>query len=168
MFMRPRIWLWVLFSGAIASLGVGAETAPKDSRHVVVVVVVWDGMRPDFVTAENTPTLWKLAREGVIFRDHHSVYFSATNVNGTGLATGMYPAHSGLIANLEFRPLIDSHRAIDVSIPPVVSKGDELSHGSYIAAPTVAELVQKDGGRSVVAASKTVGLLHDRALSLAH
>src|SRR3981081_4009908 len=132
--MRPRIWLWVLFSGAIASSAIGAETAPKDFRHVVVVV--WDGMRPEFVTAQNTPALWKLAREGVVFRDHHSVYFLATTVNGTALATGMYPAHSGLIANLEFRPLIDSHKPIDVSIPVVVGKGEELSRGNYIAAHT--------------------------------
>jgi hypothetical protein len=43
-----------------------------------------------------------------------------------------------------------------------VTKGDEVSNGNYIAAPTIAELVQKAGGRTVIAASKTVGLLHDR------
>jgi hypothetical protein len=74
----------------------------------------------------------------------------------------MYPAHTGLIANREFRPQIDSHKPIDVENPAVAAKGDELSHGNYIAAPTVAELVQKAGGRSVIAASKTVGLLHNR------
>ena len=37
------------------------------------------------------PTLWKLAHEGVVFRNHHAVYPSATNVNGTALVTGVYP-----------------------------------------------------------------------------
>jgi len=59
------------------------ETPSLDNRHVVVVV--WDGMRPDFVSEETTPTLWKLAREGVTFRNHHAVYPSATMVNGTAL-----------------------------------------------------------------------------------
>jgi hypothetical protein len=30
-----------------------------------VVVIVWDGMRPDFVSEETTPTLTRLARQGV-------------------------------------------------------------------------------------------------------
>src|SRR5207302_10177535 len=55
-----------------------------------VVVVVWDGMRRDMVSEKNTPTLWKLAQDGVTFRNHHSVYPSATNVNGTTMATGVY------------------------------------------------------------------------------
>jgi predicted AlkP superfamily pyrophosphatase or phosphodiesterase len=37
-----------------------------------VVVVVWDGMRPDFVTAETTPALCSLAKQGVTFRNHHA------------------------------------------------------------------------------------------------
>src|SRR6266704_4235556 len=74
------------FSILFASWGVfcapapGAE-GPNKSRHVVIVV--WDGMRPDFVSEQNTPALWKLAREGVTFRKHHAVYPSATMVNGT-------------------------------------------------------------------------------------
>jgi len=131
-----------------------------ESRHVVVVV--WDGMRPDFVTEENTPALWKLAKGGVVFRNHHAVYPSATNVNGAALATGDYPSHTGLIANHEFRPNIDNRKPVDVEEPHVVRKGDDLSAGKYVAAPTITELVQKSGGRSIIAASKTVGLLHDR------
>src|SRR4029077_8063937 len=129
-------------------------------RHVVVVV--WDGMRPDFVTEQNTPTLWKFAREGVTFRNHHAAYPSATMVNGTAIATGVYPGRSGVIANHVYRPDIDPHQAVDVELPPTVKKGDELSGGKYIAAPTIADLVQRAGARSVIAAAKTVGLLLDR------
>ena len=127
-----------------------------------VVVVVWDGMRPDFVSDQNTPALWKLAQNGVTFRNHHAVYLSATNVNGTAIATGVYPARSGLIANREFRPKIDNQNPIDVEAASAVKKGDELSGGKYIATPTVAELVERSGSRAVIAASKTVGLLHNR------
>ena len=75
------------------------------------------------------------------FRNHHSVYLSATNVNGTAISTGVYPSRSGIIANHEFRPKIDNRKPVDVENPRVVQKGDELSGGKYIAAPTVAELV---------------------------
>ena len=132
----------------------------KPQHHVMVVV--WDGMRPDFVTQQNTPTLWKLAREGVIFRNHHSVYPSATMVNGTAMMTGVYPGRSGIIANHVYRPDIDPNHAVDVELSPIVRKGDELSGGKYIAVPTIAELVQAAGARSLISAAKTVGLLLDR------
>src|SRR5438477_2126172 len=137
-----------------------AVETPKAERHVVVVV--WDGMRPDFLSQENTPALWKLANEGVVFRNHHAVYPSATNVNGTALVTGVYPGHSGLIANHDYRPEIDSKHSIDVEIPKVVEKGDELFDGKYISVSTMAELVRRAGGRTAIAAAKTVGLLLDR------
>ena len=153
------------FSILFASWGVfcapapGAEE-PNESRHVVIVV--WDGMRPDFVSEQNTPALWKLAREGVTFRNHHAVYPSATMVNGTAMVTGVYPGRNGITANHVYRPDIDPHHAVDVELSPVVNKGDDLSSGKYISVPTVAELVQRAGGGTVIAAAKTVGLLLDR------
>jgi predicted AlkP superfamily pyrophosphatase or phosphodiesterase len=138
-----------------------AADAPAKPEHHVVVVV-WDGMRPDFVTEQNTPTLWKLAREGITFRNHHAVYPSATMVNGTAMVTGVYPGKSGIIANHVYRPDIDPHHSIDVELPAVVKKGDEVSGGKYILVPTIAELVQHAGGRTVIASAKTVGLLLDR------
>jgi len=149
-------WFTVLAPGA---------QLPNQSRHAVVVV--WDGMRPDFISEEHTPALWKLAREGVTFRNHHSVYPSATMVNGTALVTGIYPGRNGIIANHVYRPDIDPKHAIDVELPAVVKKGDELSGGKYILVPTIAELVQRAGGRTVVASAKTVGLLLDRQAGVA-
>src|SRR6266571_4801726 len=151
----------ILFAswGVFCAPAPGAEE-PNKSRHVVIVV--WDGMRPDFVSEQNTPALWKLAREGVTFRNHHAVYPSATMVNGTAMITGVYPGRNGIIANHVYRPDIDLNHAIDVEIPPTVKKGDELSGGKYIAVPTIAELVQRAGGRTLIASAKTVGLLLDR------
>jgi predicted AlkP superfamily pyrophosphatase or phosphodiesterase len=163
--ITPRLELALLFAIAygLCRLASAAQES-NQSRHVVLVV--WDGMRPDFVSQENTPTLCKLAREGVIFRHHHAVYSSATMVNGTALVTGMYPGKSGIIANNEYRPEIDRQRSVYVEIPAVVKKGDELSGGKYIGCPTIAELVQKAGGRTAIASAKTVGLLLDRQAGL--
>jgi arylsulfatase A-like enzyme len=122
-------------------------------------------MRPDFVSEETTPTLWKLAREGVTFRNHHAVYPSATMVNGTALVTGVYPGKNGVIANYDYRPEIDRGRSISVENPTVVNRGDELSGGKYVAVPTITDLIQRAGGRTVIASAKTVGLLLDRHAS---
>lgn len=133
-----------------------------------VVLVIWDGMRPDFVNEKDTPTLWKLGKEGVVFRNHHSVYLSATNVNGTALVTGVYPEHSGIIANQEYRPEIDSKKIIGIETPEAVQKGDEISGGKHVAFPTIAETVRAAGRQTVTAVSKTVGLLQDRHLDPAN
>jgi arylsulfatase A-like enzyme len=153
--------LSVLFMIACGLCTPGSAAQVSNQSHHVVVVV-WDGMRPDFVSEQNTPTLWKLAHEGVTFRNHHSVYPSATMVNGTAIVAGVYPGKNGIIANHVYRPEIDPRHAIDVEIPAVVNKGDELSGGKYISVPTIAELVQRAGGRAVIASAKTVGLLLDR------
>jgi predicted AlkP superfamily pyrophosphatase or phosphodiesterase len=144
---------------SLDAMGLAADM-PRSDRHVVVVV--WDGMRPDFVSEKTTPTLWKLAREGVTFRNHHAVYPSATMVNGTALVTGVYPGKNGVIANYEYRPEIDRSRSINIESQAAVSRGDEVSGGKFISVPTITELVQRAGGRTVIASAKTVGLLLDR------
>src|SRR4051812_18883029 len=101
-----------------------AALAAGKARHVVVVV--WDGMRPDFVTEQNTPTLWQLARGGVTFRHHHPVYLSATEVNGTAISTGAYPAHDGILGNKEYRPEINPLTLTHTEELASVRKGDEL------------------------------------------
>jgi arylsulfatase A-like enzyme len=134
--------------------------SPPNDRHVVVLV--WDGMRPDFVTERNTPALWKLAHDGVTFRHHHSVYPTATNVNGAAIATGVYPNRNSLLANREYRPQIDPRNAFENGEPSIIKKGDEVSGGKYIASPTVAEIVRGAGRRTAIAGTKSVAFLHDR------
>ena len=134
-----------------------------EAHHVVVVV--WDGMRPDFVSEKHTPNLWKLAREGVTFRNHHAAYPSATVVNGTQIATGCYPSHSGIFANYVFRSEINPGKWIDAGVPEVVRKGDELSAGRYITKPTTAEILHRAGKRTAIAGTKYIALLQDRRAS---
>src|SRR5262249_30924807 len=91
-----------LFTSLLATFIAANLLAAGKAWHVVVVV--WDGMRPDFVSESNTPTLYKLAQQGVTFRNHHPVYVCTTEVNGTALATGVYPEQSTIIGNKEYRP----------------------------------------------------------------
>jgi len=75
-----------LFTALVSVFAAADLFAAGKAQHVVVLV--WDGMRPDFVTEADAPTLFKLARQGVAFKHHHPVYISTTIVNGTALATG--------------------------------------------------------------------------------
>jgi predicted AlkP superfamily pyrophosphatase or phosphodiesterase len=135
--------------------------AIEKSRHVVVIV--WDGMRPDFISDERSPALAALARRGVMFRNHHSVFLSSTVVNGTAISTGSYPGHSGIVGNSEYRPDIDPLKPVRTELLDSTRKGDQYSHGRYLRQPTIAEIVRQNGGSTIVAGSKPVVLLADRA-----
>jgi len=131
-------------------------------RAKYFVLVVWDGMRPDFVSAELTPTLHALRESGVWFDNHHSVYPTSTEVNGTVLATGVFPQRNRIMANKEYRREIDPLKRFGTESLPAVRRGDELSGEKYLRVPTVAELVQAAGARTAVVGAKPVALLHDR------
>ncbi len=154
-----KSFLWATFLLVTTVLAETDAVRPND-RHVVVVV--WDGMRPDFVTEKNTPALWKLAQKGVTFQRHHSVYLTATNVNGAVIATGVVPGRNGIIANREFRPAIDPHKVFENADWDTVKKADEVTGGKYVAAPTVAELLRAAGRKTAVVGTKAVAFLHDR------
>src|SRR5260370_18348110 len=150
-FVVPAVLAALLGLGSIG----GASSSTQDRSAQVpirrgehVVVVVWDGMRPDFVTEQTTPALWKLAHRGVTFRNHHSVFPSATIVNGTAINTGVYPDRSGVLANHDYRPEIDAKRSIDVENARVVRKGDELSCGKSIPLPTISQLIRNVAGQT--------------------
>ena len=145
----------------LAALAAARAADDYTGRHVVLIV--WDGMRPDFVTAQTTPHLWALAQSGTFFADHHPVYLSSTEVNGTAMATGEYPGHSFVIANTDYRPRIDAEHVVGIEVPAVIRQGDEVSGGHYLNSPTVAEILHAHGLATVIAGSKQVALLHDRA-----
>lgn len=128
-----------------------------------VVVVVWDGMRPDSRNDHNTPTLAAFARSGVVFKNNHAAYPSSTNVNGAVLATGVVPGRNGVIANQEFRIEIDPHKPFDTADFPDLDALDAQISAKYLLAPTIAELIQKAGYRTAIAGSKPVAQLFDRA-----
>ena len=146
---------------AICGLFAG-ETRPS-GRAEHVVLIVWDGMRPDFITPERTPTLSQLAREGVFFKNHHSVYVTSTEVNGAALATGDYPDRTGIIANRDYRPELGWQDSLGTETVEAIRRGDLLTGGRFIAVPTVAEILHQSGYPTVIAGSKPVALLHDRS-----
>lgn len=137
-----------------------AEARGKAER---VVVVVWDGMRPDFITPQYTPTLYELAQKGTFFKNNHSAYITSTEVNGTVLATGMHPDHSGIMANYAYSPDLSWLSPYGTESLDAVRRGDKLTQGKYLQKPTLAEILQQAGISTVTAGAKPVALLHDRA-----
>src|SRR3979490_1115670 len=74
------------------------------------LLMVWDGLRPDYVSAERTPNLWRLAQQGVWFERSHAVYPTFTRANSPAISTGCRPGRAGVPGNTLLVPSSDSER----------------------------------------------------------
>lgn len=78
-----------------------AGAAAKPHR---VILFVWDGMRPDAISAEDTPHLLALATRGSRFEDNHSTYPTFTMANAASFATGSFLGPLGFYGNRFWAP----------------------------------------------------------------
>jgi predicted AlkP superfamily pyrophosphatase or phosphodiesterase len=116
---------------------------PTDRRLVLVVVV--DGLRPDSITAEDTPTLFRLRAEGVDLVNSHAVFPTVTRVNAAAIATGTQPGTNGLVGNQMFVRAVDARRAFDTGNYRNLLTLDEVTGGRVLLVPTVAERLHARG-----------------------
>ncbi len=154
--MRTAIFLSALsffVLGFAGSLQVQQQSAGPAARRVIIFV--WDGLRADDVTPENMPNYFVLARSGVVFADHHSVYPTFTMMNSASIATGTYPGAHGFYGNVVYAPNAKGKNAkgsdIDFSAPAfiedfgVVEAVRESYQGKLTLVSTMLEAAQAKG-----------------------
>src|SRR6478736_2018167 len=78
-------------------------------------IMVWDGMRPDLVSAEVTPNLWRLAEQGVWFDRSYAVYPTLTRANSPAISTGCRQGRAGAAGEPVRRRARDGTLASDTS-----------------------------------------------------
>jgi len=136
---------------------VAAPTRAQDAapthrgRGRIVLLMVWDGLRPDFVTQRDTPNLFRLAREGVRFDRHHSIFPTLTMVNATALATGAPPGVNGLEGNsfyLAPSPETLKGQVVNAEGAKAILNlnGADAFKGRLIGLDTIAQEVEREGG----------------------
>lgn len=136
-------------------------------RRLVLVFVV-DGLRPDGITPEDTPTLFRLRAEGVRFAASHAVVPTVTRVNAAALATGAQPGTSGIIGNQLYLPEVDPTRALDTGNHRNLLALDRATGGRLLMVPTLGERLHARGRRLVAVSSGSTGsalLLNPRAVA---
>jgi len=90
-----------LLGGCKTSSGSSTPSGPTPTR---TIIMVWDGLRPDSVSAAVTPNLYELRQAGTNFGDNHSTYPTFTMMNGSSFATGSFPKTSGFYGNTFWTP----------------------------------------------------------------
>lgn len=81
---------------------------PRESETSIVVMVSFDGMRHDFLDRADAPNFQRVASRGVRAEGLIPGYPSKTFPNHYSIATGLYPAHHGLVDNSFYDPVFDA------------------------------------------------------------
>jgi len=156
--MRRRTSIWpraLVLAGAVAALAPIPTDAQAPARRAHLVIVV-DGLRPDYVTPDLMPRLVRLGRRGVVFNAHHSVYPTVTRVNAASMATGAYPEAHGLLGNTVFVPGANPMRGLDTGSRENL-ESIARAEGRLLTAPSLGELLQPAGRKLLVVGSGTSG-----------
>jgi predicted AlkP superfamily pyrophosphatase or phosphodiesterase len=115
-----------------------------------IIVIGWDGLRPDLITPDVTPFLYKMAAQGVQAQRHFAAYPTETRVNAATLSTGCWPGRHGIVGNEFYWPAFGSR-------PINTGNFDDLSRlrslGPITLVPSLAQrLLAADKGMAVLSA----------------
>jgi arylsulfatase A-like enzyme len=130
-----------------------------------VVLIAFDGLRPDLVSPELTPHLARLAAEGARFAAARSVFPSETRAATPSLVTGCRPGAHGMVANTLFDAALCPDRLLRTKSPAdlaLLAEGRE----SPLERETVAEVLARAGRSFALVSAGTAGaarLLHPAA-----
>jgi arylsulfatase A-like enzyme len=127
------------------------------NEPVRTIIVIFDGLRPDYITAETMPNLYALSREGSYGKRHHSVYPTVTRVNASSYATGSYPATHGILGNTVYFPSIDSMKGLNTGEQANLRKIADHTGGNLLTAISLGEALQLSGHRLMVFSSGSTG-----------
>ena len=154
----PALLTVVLFlacaCGPSAAQPEQAPPARDRQRHLLIVL---DGLRPDYVTPELMPNLHALGERGVVFADHHAVYPTVTRVNAASISTGAYPETHGLMGNSVFFPAVDATRFLSTGERDNLLRIERADAGPLLTAPTLGERLESAGLRLLVASAGSSG-----------
>jgi predicted AlkP superfamily pyrophosphatase or phosphodiesterase len=142
----------VVFGTWVADSNAPLAQAPQRT-HLVIVI---DGLRPDYVTADVMPRLTRLRQRGIGFNAHHAVFPTVTRVNASSFVTGAYPETHGLLGNTIFSPKANPARGLDTAQRANL-EAVERAEGALLTAPTLGELLTKAGKRLLVVSSGSSG-----------
>lgn len=144
-----------------------ADEAP---RHRVIVFV-WDGMRPDAISAQDTPNLLALAQRGSRFDDNHATYPTFTMANASSFATGAFPGPIGFYGNHIWTPKASGLNAEGQAVAfqnPVFTEDYAIlrdinasENHALLQVPTLLAAAQKAGLRTAVVGKSGPAFLQD-------
>jgi arylsulfatase A-like enzyme len=110
----------------------------------LLIILVIDGFRPDSISSNVTPNLFRLKNEGVWCDNSHSVFPTVTRVNSASISTGTVPAVHGIVSNTMYVEGVASG-PFDTADYKTLMKLAEISGGRTLPVKTMAEALEEAG-----------------------
>lgn len=175
---KPSHWSVHGFVAVAAVSGLllaGSASLPMTSGanpHNRTIIFVWDGLRPDSVTQEDTPNLYALRQAGVNFADNHSTYPTFTMMNAASIATGSFPQTTGFYGNWLWQEgpkgTSSTGASVDFTQPVftedygVLQDLDAYYNGQLLSVGTLFEAAQAAGLKTAAIGKSGPAFLQDR------
>jgi arylsulfatase A-like enzyme len=135
------------------------------------LLVGFDGLRPEMVTEELMPNLFRFAQRGVNFESHRCCFPSATYVNLPSLVTGTTPAQHGIVANYYLDRSVDPRERFEGSNVTRIEKAHQAYNGKLYGTVSAGEILGLAGRRLAVISTNTPGsvrLKHHQVFDHSH
>ncbi len=123
---------------------------------ISVLLVVFDGLRPDVIRPEVTPHLVRFAAMAARMPKARSVFPSETRVCTSSVATGCHPRRHGLVANRMIHPA-DIGRIVDTGNALALRAMEQEIGGPALLVPTLSDRLAAAGRDFAVFSSGTSG-----------
>lgn len=134
-----------------------------------VLIVCFDGLRPDMVTPALMPNLTAFAERGVRFTHSRATFPTETRVNQAALMTGCYPTRHGIVGNKFLDALASPGKLFNTGDETQLAEGDRRLGGKLVDVPVLGEMLAHHGAQLAVISSGTPGgtrMLHHKAEQL--
>jgi predicted AlkP superfamily pyrophosphatase or phosphodiesterase len=134
-----------------------SENISAQESQQRVIILMFDGLRPDYITAELMPNLYAFKKANSYGNHNHSVYPTVTRVNSASYATGSYPAHHGLMGNTVYFPQVDKVKGLNTGDAKELMRADEATNHHLLTAISLGEILAAKSERLVVFSSGSTG-----------
>jgi arylsulfatase A-like enzyme len=156
--MRLSAMLRTIHLVGFAAAAIAGTALPANAgRATLNIVLVLDGLRPDAITLEETPNLWRLRQEGVNFTNSHSVFPTVTRVNATAIGTGTLPGRNGVVGNSQYVRAVDPNHAFVNDNHKNLLRLDQVTGGGMVLVKTLGEILHDRGKRLAAVSSGSTG-----------
>jgi len=122
-----------------------------------VLIVLFDALRPEFVTPALMPNLYAFAANGVRYHNSHSVFPTETRVNQTALVTGCLPRSTGIVANGFVAADCMPDQVLHTANDELLEHAFALTNNQLIGAPTLGQRLTDAGLRYASLSAGTSG-----------
>jgi len=152
--MMKHCLMGAIVATVAAATAAGPAVAGKATLNLVLVL---DGLRPDSITEQETPHLWRLREDGVNFPNGHSVFPTVTRANAAAIGSGVYPDRNGIFGNTLYVRQVDPNHSFGNDDHKNLLRLDAATDDRMVLTKTLGEILAERGKSLAVVSSGSTG-----------